>query len=241
MELIPAIDLLGGNVVRLVRGAYDAATVFDADPPAVARRFRDAGARRIHVVDLDGARDGQPGNLDVIRAIVAAVPGVAVQVGGGIRSRDGALAWLDAGAERVVLGTSAVAEPEMVRALCRDRRGAVIVALDARNGEVAVAGWREGSGRTVDELAREVDDWGAAALLFTAIERDGTGEGPDVARTAELARRSRTEVIASGGIGTLAHIRALAIAGVSAAVAGRALYDGAFTLAEALAAAREGL
>jgi len=240
VELIPAIDLLGGKVVRLLRGAYENATVYDDDPPRVARRFRDEGARRLHVVDLDGARDGTHGNRDVLRAIVAAVPELAVQVGGGIRDRDAALAWLELCVARVVLGTSAMSAPDVVRALCAERPGKVIVALDARHGEVAVAGWKQGSGRSVDDVARDVDGWGAAAILFTAIERDGTGEGPDVARTAALAAALRTQVIASGGVGSLAHVRALAQAHVPAVVVGRALYDGAFTLRDALAAAEEG-
>jgi phosphoribosylformimino-5-aminoimidazole carboxamide ribotide isomerase len=236
MELIPAIDLLGGKLVRLHKGDYDAVTVYSDDPPAFARSFYDAGARRLHVVDLDGAREGRPRNVETIQAILAAAP-LAVQVGGGIRDRAGAERWLQAGVQRVVLGTAAVKHPDVVRQLCERHPDAVIVAVDARGGEVAVEGWLEGSGRDVRELAREVDGWGAAAVLYTVIDRDGTREGPDVAATAALQSELRATVIASGGIGSLDHIRALDAAGVRAAVCGRALYSGAFTLGQALEAA----
>lgn len=236
MELIPAIDLLGGKVVRLRKGDYAAVTVYSDDPPAQAARFHRAGARRLHVVDLDGARDGRPTNVAVIQAILRAAP-LRVQVGGGIRDEAIAERWLAAGVERVVLGTAAVKQPELVCRLCERHPQGVVVALDARAGEVAVEGWLEGTGRSVAELARQVDAWGAAAILHTVIDRDGTHEGPDVAATAALQAQVRVQVIASGGIGSLEHIRALAAAGVRAAVCGRALYSGDFTLEEALAAA----
>jgi phosphoribosylformimino-5-aminoimidazole carboxamide ribotide isomerase len=237
MELIPAIDLLGGKVVRLRKGDYAAVTVYSDDPAGQARRFYDQGARMLHVVDLDGAREGKPCNVPVIEAILRAAP-LAIEIGGGIRDRASAEGWLAAGATRVVLGTAAVKQPELVRELCARHPAGVVVAVDARAGEVAVEGWLEGSGKSAVALAREVDAWGAAAILFTVIERDGTHEGPDVEATAALQAEVRATVIASGGIGELAHVRALAAAGVRAAVCGRALYSGAFTLAEAFAAAR---
>lgn len=239
MELIPAIDLLGGKVVRLRKGDYSAVTVYSDDPPAQAALFHRAGARRLHVVDLDGARDGKPTNMAVIRAILQAAP-LRVQVGGGIRDEAVAERWLEAGVERVVLGTAAVKQPELVRRLCARHPQAVVVAVDARGGEVAVEGWLEASGRSAVELARQVDGWGVAAILHTVIDRDGTHEGPDVASTVALQAEVRAEVIASGGIGSLEHIRALAAAGVRASVCGRALYSGGFSLEEALLAAGQG-
>jgi phosphoribosylformimino-5-aminoimidazole carboxamide ribotide isomerase len=239
LELIPAIDLLGGQVVRLHKGDYAAVTVYSDDPPAQARRFYEAGARRLHVVDLDGARDGKPGNVETIAAILKAAP-LRVQVGGGIRDAAAAERWLAAGVDRVVLGTAAVKQPAMMRQLCATHPGGVIAALDARAGEVAVEGWLEASGRAVHDLAREVDGWGVAAILYTVIERDGTSTGPDVAATLALQSEVSATVIASGGIGSLEHVRALARAGVRAAVCGRALYSGAFDVKDALAAAATG-
>jgi phosphoribosylformimino-5-aminoimidazole carboxamide ribotide isomerase len=237
LELIPAIDLLGGKLVRLHKGDYAAVTVYSDDPSGQAAQFFRQGATRLHVVDLDGARDGRPGNVAAIEAIVAAAP-LRVQVGGGIRDARAAERWLQAGVERVVLGTAAVKSPDVVQRLCAAYPGRVIVAVDERDGEVAVEGWLEGSGRSAHDLARSVDDWGAAAILHTVIDRDGTREGPDVAATAALQRRVRATVIASGGIGRLEHIEALAAAGVRAAVCGRALYSGAFDLPAAIAAAQ---
>lgn len=237
MELIPAIDLLGGNVVRLHKGDYGAVTVYSNDPVAQAQSFYDAGARRLHVVDLEGARAGTAHHVGVIERILRAAP-LAVQVGGGIRSAATAEQWLGAGVARVVIGTLAVEQPDVVRGLCERHPGGIIVAVDARDGEVSVHGWTKGSGLRALDLAKQVDGWGAAAILFTAIERDGTSEGPDVAATAALQREVRATVIASGGIGTLEHLRALVAAEVREAVCGRALYSGAFTLAEAFAASR---
>jgi len=220
MELIPAIDLLGGKVVRLTRG----------------RVFHDAGAQRLHVVDLDGARDGEAKNMAVIEAILKAVP-VSIQVGGGIRDRATAERWFSAGAQRVVLGTAAVKQPEFVRELCAAHSGGVVVAVDERDGVVAVEGWIEKSHVTAKELARQVDAWGVAALLHTVISRDGTREGPDIDATLALQAEVEATVIASGGIGELAHIEALHARGVRAAVCGRALLSGAFSVQAAFAAA----
>lgn len=233
MELIPAIDLLDGRVVRLHQGDYAAVTRYSEDPVAQARAFAEAGARRLHVVDLEGARSGGAAHAHVIEAILAEV-GLEVQVGGGVRSREAAERWLEAGARRVVLGTVAVREPELARSLCAAHPGRIVIAIDARGEQVAVEGWREDSGAEVRELAERADGWGAAAILYTDIARDGTGEGPAVDRTAALQRGVRATVIASGGIGSLSHLEALREAGVKAAVCGRALYDGKFALADAL-------
>ena len=237
MELIPAIDLLGGRVVRLHQGDYGAATAYADDPVAQARAFAEAGASRLHVVDLEGARSGEAAHARVIEAIVRDV-GMAVQVGGGIRTREAAERWLEAGAARVVLGTVAVRDPELARSLCQAHPGGIVIAIDARGDDVAVEGWREASGTGVRELAERADGWGAAAILYTDIARDGTGEGPNVERTAALQRGLTATVIASGGIGSLAHVEALSEAGVRAAVCGRALYEGSISLREALEAAR---
>ncbi len=236
MELIPAIDLLGGKVVRLQRGRYDQVTIYSERPVEQARVFYDAGARRLHVVDLDGARDGMPRNIAVIEAILRTVP-VRIQVGGGIRDELIAKRWLTAGVERVVLGTAAVKDPVFVKKLCAEHPGSVVVAVDERDGEVAVEGWLQGSGRSARDLAREVDGWGVGAILHTVIARDGTREGPDVDATLALQGEVSATVIASGGIGELAHIRTLAERGVRAAVCGRALLSGAFSVPEAFAAA----
>jgi phosphoribosylformimino-5-aminoimidazole carboxamide ribotide isomerase len=235
MELIPAIDLLDGNVVRLHKGDYNAVTVYSNDPVAQAKAFYDAGARRLHIVDLEAARSGKPHHVKVIESILSTVP-LAVQVGGGIRSAEAASVWLAAGISRVVIGTLAVEQPDIVQGLCERYPDGIIAAVDARDGEVSVHGWTKGSGMRAIDLAKRVDSWGAAAILFTAIERDGTSEGPDVPATIALQREVKATVIASGGIGSLAHLRALVAAGARSAVCGRALYSGAFTLPEAFEA-----
>ncbi|MFZ1863569.1 MAG: 1-(5-phosphoribosyl)-5-[(5-phosphoribosylamino)methylideneamino]imidazole-4-carboxamide isomerase [Polyangiales bacterium] len=235
MELIPAIDLLDGQVVRLHQGNYDEVTVYDDDPVAMAKRFEEEGAKRLHVVDLEGARRGRPAHVSVIRGILRET-NLMVQVGGGVRDRRVAQQWLEAGAARVVLGTVVVKAPTMARAVCAEHPGAVVVALDARDGKIAVEGWQEQSSRDVVEVAKEVDGWHIGAILFTNIHRDGTRQGPDIEGTAALQSHVGTTVIASGGIGTLGDLRALASAGVRSAVCGRALYSGAFTLSEAFAA-----
>lgn len=236
MELIPAIDLLDGRVVRLTQGRYDDVTVYADDPVAEAARFVREGAARLHVVDLEGARSGTPAHRSVIERIVRETS-ISVQVGGGIRDRVTADAWLAAGVDRVVLGTAVIASPDWVRALAEDHGRHVVIALDARNGEVAIDGWTKSSGVRVDDIAREVDGWGVGTILYTDIDRDGTRRGPAVEATAALQGIVRATVIASGGIGALEDLRALRAANVRAAVCGRALYGGAFTLAEGLAAA----
>lgn len=238
MELIPAIDLLDGKVVRLHQGKYDQVTVYDDDPVSMATRFEDQGAKRLHVVDLEGARRGVPAHVDVIQGILRETD-LEVQIGGGVRNEDVASQWMDAGAARVVLGTVVIKAPDVARAICKRYPGAVVMALDARDGKIAVEGWQEQSEQDVTELAEEVDGWNLGAILFTNIHRDGTREGPDVEATAALQSHVGTTVIASGGIGALDHLRALSAAGVRAAVCGRALYSGAFSLAEAFAALKE--
>ncbi|MFK7990388.1 MAG: 1-(5-phosphoribosyl)-5-[(5-phosphoribosylamino)methylideneamino]imidazole-4-carboxamide isomerase [Sandaracinaceae bacterium] len=235
MKLIPAIDLLGGQVVRLHKGDYDAVTPYAADPVQQAIEFREAGAVALHVVDLEGARSGTPGHLALMEQMVER-SGLAVQVGGGIRTRAVAERWFEAGAARIVLGTVAVREPELAASLCEAHPEGVVIAIDARGDTVAVEGWREETSRKVRELAEEADGWGAAAILYTDIDRDGTGVGPAVERTAALQKGLDATVIASGGIGALAHLRALNDAGVRAAVCGRALYEGKFTLQAGLRA-----
>jgi phosphoribosylformimino-5-aminoimidazole carboxamide ribotide isomerase len=235
MELIPSIDVLDGKVVRLHRGDYAQVTVFADDPAAQAEKLQGLGARRLHVVDLDGARAGKPGNHAVLEAIVRRAPRLKVQVAGGIRTREAAEQWFERGAARVVLGTVAIKQPALAEALCKAHPSGVVIALDAKDGVIAVEGWLESSGEPLEAYARKVDAWGAAAILFTDINRDGTREGPAVETTALLQRQARATVIASGGVGTLEHLRALREAGVRAAVIGRALYSGAFDLAEAFA------
>ncbi|HJK99125.1 MAG TPA: 1-(5-phosphoribosyl)-5-[(5-phosphoribosylamino)methylideneamino]imidazole-4-carboxamide isomerase [Polyangiaceae bacterium LLY-WYZ-14_1] len=233
-RLLPAIDLLNGSVVRLRQGRYDEVTRYPFAPLELARRYHAAGARWLHLVDLDGAREGRPGNLPVIRRILAELPALSIQVGGGIRDEASAADWLDAGAARVVLGTAAVRRPELVGRISASRPGSVTVAVDARGGEVAVAGWTEGSGVTPEQLARDAESAGAAAVLFTAIERDGTGSGPDVEATVALQSELRIPVLASGGVAHLAHLEELVARGVRGAVVGRALLEGDVDLGQAL-------
>ena len=200
MELIPAIDLLDDKVVRLHQGRYDNVTVYDDDPVAAAKKFEGQGAKRLHVVDLEGARSGEPAHTSVIQRILRET-GLQVQVGGGVRNEDIAGQWMDAGAARVVLGTIVVKAPDEAKAICARFPDAVIVALDARDGKVAVEGWQEQSVQEVVELAIEVDRWNIAGVLYTNIKKDGTREGPDVEGTASLQRAVGATVIASGGIG----------------------------------------
>ncbi len=235
MELIPAIDLLEQRVVRLTQGRYDQVTVYAEDAAAEAARFARAGAQRIHVVDLEGARSGKAVHRELVRRIVQETPAL-VQVGGGIRDRATADAWIEAGADRVVIGTAAITSPEWVRGLSKEHGARVVIAIDAKGGEVKTSGWLEGTGVRAIDVAREVDGWGVAAILYTDIDRDGTGHGAAVEATVQLQAEVRATVIASGGIGSLDDLRALRSAGVRAAVCGRALYAGAFTVEQALLA-----
>lgn len=223
-----------------MRGDFAAETVYDADPVAVARRFEADGARWIHVVDLDAARTGEPANLPVVASIAGAVS-CKLQVGGGVRNGDAARVLLDAGVERVVIGTAAVEQPELVDELAARHPGHVAVGLDARGNEVAVRGWVEGAGADLLELSRRFAASGVSALIVTEIGRDGTLAGPDLAQLGSVLAAVDTPVIASGGVGTLDDLRALdtlAVAGrrLTGAIAGRALYEQRFTVAEGLAA-----
>lgn len=234
MRILPAIDLLGGKAVRLHQGSYEEVTVYSDDPPSVARRFR-AETDGLHVVDLEGAKAGAPVQRERVRAIVEAFAGAAVQVGGGVRTREALEGYLALGARRVVLGTAAVRDPELVRAMARAHPGVVVLAVDAKDGFVAVDGWTETSRVRALELVEALSDAPIAAVLYTDVARDGTGRGPNVEATAALAAGSPFPVIASGGVGTLAHLRALAaVPNVEAAIVGRALYDGSLTLRDAI-------
>lgn len=239
MDLYPAIDLLGGRCVRLYRGDYERETVYGDDPASQARSFVTAGARWVHVVDLDAARTGLLGNLEHVAA-VAGSSGATIQCGGGVRSREVAEALFERGVDRVVVGTAALEDPQLVEAISASG-GRVAVGLDVRGREVAVRGWQEGSGRDVLELLAWVGSSGAEALVVTQIERDGTLAGPDLAGLTEVLRASPIELVASGGVGTLDDLRALRDLEVdgrrlSGVIVGRALYEGAFSLTEALAA-----
>jgi len=236
-ELIPAIDLLGGRCVRLAQGRYDRATEYGDDPGAMVRRFLSAGVGRLHAVDLDGAKVGEPVNHEAIREIVAAAGEVPVQVGGGIRSVTIAEETLALGVERVIFGTVALREPEIVRDAARALPGQVAVGIDAKQGRVAVAGWLEASETRAIDLARCFEDAGVAAIVHTDIARDGMQTGPNLEATLELARAVSIPVIASGGVGSLAHIEAAVAAGregMAGVIVGRALYTGALDLGRAL-------
>jgi phosphoribosylformimino-5-aminoimidazole carboxamide ribotide isomerase len=236
MILYPAIDLKEGQCVRLVRGEMSQATIFNDDPAAQARRFVAAGCRHLHVVDLDGAVAGKPMNAAAVAAIIA-VAGVPVQLGGGIRERATIDAWLARGVARVILGTAAVANPDLVREACRAYPGRIVIGIDARDGRVAVEGWTKASARDALDLALAFEDAGVAAIVYTDIERDGALAGVNVEATAALARALSTPVIASGGVASLADLRALKARepdGISGVICGRALYDGRIDLAAAL-------
>lgn len=237
MKVFPAIDLMGGKAVRLREGRRDEATIYRERPEDLVAELCVPGVERLHVVDLDGAFDGARKHADVIARLCAAAP-VPVEVGGGLRDEAGVRAVFDAGAGYVVLGTAAIKQPAMVEAVCRAYPRRVVVAVDAKDGLVAVEGWVETSTVTAVELGCKAAAWGAAALLYTDVARDGTGRGPNIAATAALAAAVGIEVIASGGVHTLDDLRALAAAGVPAVVVGRALYDGRFTVVEAVEAAR---
>jgi phosphoribosylformimino-5-aminoimidazole carboxamide ribotide isomerase len=237
MILYPAIDLKDGRCVRLLRGDMARATVFNDDPAAQARTFAAAGCAWIHVVDLDGAVAGRAVNAAAVEAILRAVK-VPVQLGGGIRDDAGVESWLARGVERVVLGTAALKDPELVRRSCRRFPGRVAVAVDARAGKAAVSGWTETSDTAADELAARFADAGVAALVYTDIDRDGALEGPNVEATARLARTARMPVIASGGVSSIDDLYALRAAAptLDGVICGRALYDGRIDLKRALLA-----
>ncbi len=224
MIILPAIDLRGGRCVRLRQGDYSQETVFDEDPAAVAVRFQQVGATWLHVVDLDGAREGQPRNLDLIRAIVKTVgQTVAIEVGGGIRTTEAAATLLNMGVRRVVVGSRAVSNPAWLRDLTGRFPGRVALGVDARGGRVAVRGWLEQTDLTAGDVAAAAGGLPLAAIIYTDIARDGMMAGPDVEATAELVKASPFPVIASGGVTTIEDIRRLKAVGVAGAIIGRAV------------------
>lgn len=242
MLVMPAIDLREGRCVRLYQGRPEAETVYSTDPVAVARGWVERGARWLHVVDLDGAFAGRPRNLEVIAAIIRAA-GVPVQVGGGIRSLESLAGVLAAGASRVVLGTVAITNPELVARAVARYGERVVVGIDSRDGQVAIEGWEATVARGAVEFARQMASLGVTRAVFTDIGRDGTLQGPNIAATREMARGGGLKIIASGGIASLDDLRSLkelAAEGVEGAILGRSLYNGNFTLEEALALAGEG-
>jgi len=235
--VIPAIDLRGGRCVRLLHGDFAQETVFSDDPAATALRWQAEGATRLHVVDLEGSRDGEARNLDAIAAILRALS-IPVQVAGGIRDEAGARRLLDLGAERVVLGTAAVRDPDLVARLVRHSPEAVIVAVDARDGVVRTDGWTASAGVSAADLARQMASLGVRRFLYTDIGRDGALTGPNIAAYRALRAELDAAVLASGGVARAEDIAALAATGVEGVVVGRALYTGDLRLADALAAAR---
>jgi phosphoribosylformimino-5-aminoimidazole carboxamide ribotide isomerase len=238
MEVIPAIDLLGGKCVRLYQGDYDQSQVFGDDPVAVAKQWEDQGATRLHLVDLDGAKSGEPVNLAVIGKIAAALQ-IPVQVGGGLRDRTRFAELLGLGVQRGILGTVAVEQPELVGELCREFPGQVVVGIDARNGKVATKGWLETSEVEATELAQRMAKLGTAAIIYTDIHRDGTMQGPNMEALRELAESIDIPVIASGGVSSvqdLVNLIKLEAVGVTGAIVGRAIYTGDVDLQEAIRA-----
>jgi len=242
MQVIPAIDLLDGQCVRLHQGDYDQVTRFSDDPVAQALSWQRQGAQRLHLVDLDGARTGEPVNDAAIKAITAALT-IPVQLGGGVRSADRAAELLGCGLERVILGTVALEQPELVAQLAEQHPGRIVVGIDAKNGKVATRGWLTESSTEATELAQRLSGMGIAAIISTDIATDGTLAGPNLTALRAMAEASSVPVIASGGIGTVEHLLSLLSLeplGVSGVIVGRALYDGRVELAEALAAIGDG-
>jgi phosphoribosylformimino-5-aminoimidazole carboxamide ribotide isomerase len=240
MLLIPAVDLKNGRCVRLRQGHMDAETVYSDDPRAMAQSWVEQGAQWLHIVDLDGAVAGEPRNLPVIEQIVQAVS-VPVQVGGGIRSIERIRRYLGLGVARVIISTLAIEQPQVAADLCRHFPGRIAVSLDARDGKVALRGWRESAALDYLEIARQIAAWHPDVLIFTAIQRDGTLEGPDLPRLQKLLAAVSIPVIAAGGVGDLDHVRRLlplAADGLEGIIIGKALYDGSVIFGEALAVAQ---
>ena len=241
MILFPAIDIRNGRCVRLTEGKFECETIFAEDPAEMAVRWADAGAEYLHVVDLDGALAGQSSNTEVIKRILAKVK-IPVQVGGGIRTLANIENMLALGVTRVILGSVAVRDPELVREACQKFPGQVVVGIDAKNGEVAVEGWGIGGGIGAIELAKKMAAVGVEHIIFTDISRDGMLSGVNVEATAELAKASGVKVIASGGVSSLADLKALQAHeadGIEGCIVGKAIYTGALDLKEALAALKE--
>lgn len=235
MYLYPAIDLKDGQCVRLLRGDMDEATVFNDDPGAQARAFMDAGCERLHVVDLNGAFEGKPVNADAVSRILEAID-VPVQLGGGIRSHETIDHWIGAGISRVILGTIALKDPDLVVAACERHPGKIAVGIDARGGYVAVEGWADVSEVKALDLAKRFEDTGVAAIIYTDIERDGAMQGPNVEATGALASAVSIPVIASGGVSSPEDLVALrdGIPNLEGVISGRAVYDGRIEVGEAV-------
>jgi phosphoribosylformimino-5-aminoimidazole carboxamide ribotide isomerase len=236
MQVWPAIDLRGGKCVRLRQGDYRQETVFADDPAAVAQRFANDGARHLHIVDLEGAREGLPINLPSVQEILAAVD-IECELGGGIRDEQSVNELLEFGLTRLVIGTSALTDPEWFRAACRKYPGRLVLGIDSRNGLAATDGWLNTSAVSAIELARQFADEPLAAIIYTDIASDGMLAGPNVAAMAEMQSAVNVAVIASGGVTTIEDVSRLATAGLAGCIIGRALYEGTLTLAQALRAA----
>jgi phosphoribosylformimino-5-aminoimidazole carboxamide ribotide isomerase len=232
-SIIPAIDIKDGRCVRLYQGDYEQITVFDHDPVAVARKWEKLGAERIHVVDLDGAKAGRPVNAQVVFAIVRAIT-IPVQLGGGLRDAVSVESALNLGVERAILGTAAVRDPNLIARLVEQHGERIVVGVDARGGWVAAQGWTETSHIKADDLIQRMGVLGVRSVIYTDIGRDGTLSGPDLAGVTELARADGPEIIASGGVGSLDDLVALAKTGVAGVIVGKALYTGAIELPRAL-------
>ena len=241
LTVIPSIDLRAGRVVRLQQGDYDRQLTYDVDPLTVATSYAAAGATWLHVVDLDGAKAGRAEQAALVGRLATAVPGLIVQAGGGVRSTDDIDRLLAAGVRRVVVGTAAMERWDSFAALAADPRyaGLLTLAIDARDGVIATHGWTAASARTAIDVARAVAGWPLAALLYTDVAKDGMLSGPNVERTAELAAATDVPVIASGGVGSLDHIRGLLGHGIWGVIVGRSLYEGKVNVAEAIAAGAE--
>ena len=240
MILYPAIDIRGGQAVRLLQGDYERETAYDADPVDAARRWAGEGAELLHVVDLDGAKAGQPRNLDAVRRIAAAVE-CPIQVGGGLRDAHSVAAVLEGGAERVVIGTAALRDPQFLDAALAAHGERIVVSVDTRGGKVSLSGWTETSDVEAPKAVAELTERGVQRFLCTAIEVDGTMEGPAIHQLNEIAGATSGQVIASGGVGDLSHLQALArdsAPNIEGAIVGRALYEENFTVAEGIAALR---
>ena len=235
MEVIPAIDLRGGRAVQLVQGDFGRETVYADDPVAVALRWQEEGAPRIHVVDLDGAREGRVASLEIVEAIVSAVE-IPVQAGGGVRGLDAAAGLRDAGFQRIIFGTAAVHDPALVKAAC-ELLGteSVVVGVDARDGKVAVHGWADGTDVTPEDLVRAMVDVGVRRIIYTDVSADGTLEGPNLQATRGLMTVGGVSIICSGGIGSLDDLARVAETGVEGVIVGTALYNGAIGLGQAIA------
>lgn len=240
MILYPAIDLKDGHVVRLKQGRFDEVTVYSEEPLAMAQKWVEAGAQWLHVVDLNGAMQGKPVNTGVIETIMQGVD-VPIQIGGGIRSRDIAEIYLTLGAGRIVLGTQAIEDPELVQVLAKEFPERVAVGIDAKDGYVAVRGWQQTGEQKAVDLAKKMADMGAACIIYTDISRDGMLTGPNFDATREMARQSSIPIIASGGIATLDDIKRLKemeADGITGAILGRSLYEGTLDLGEAIKIAK---